>query len=265
MQSIPGMRLVAFSTLYLLWQVAAAPLQGPPAPGASVTYSIERPTKTDGARDGRIEPEQVAILELLNRADAAHLKQLDELVVPGSWHDDPMRYSPFPMTFDWATPYERLLLVDKRAQAFAAYEGGALVRWGPVSTGRQGMQTPSGLFHLTWRSLGRHSTVDPDWYMPWYFNFQNSRGLSFHQFALPGRPASHACVRLLERDAKWLFEWGESWTLDERGWTVLDPGTPVLIVGCYDFDEPPPWRSLASLAAGIHLPAWPATEPYSCR
>jgi hypothetical protein len=28
-----------------------------------------------------------------------------------------------------------------------------------------------------------------------------------------------------------LFEWGESWILDDRGWEVLDPGTPVWIFG----------------------------------
>lgn len=87
--------------------------------------------------------------------------------------------------------------------------------------------------------------------MPRYVNFHNHRGLSFHEFALPGRPASHACVRLLERDAQWLFEWGESWTLDERGWTVLDRGTPVLILVCYDFTAPPPWRSLEWLARAL--------------
>lgn len=134
----------------------------------------------------------------------------------------------------------------------------------PRSTGRRALQTPAGLFHLTWRSRGRHSTVDPDWFMPWYFNVHNDRGLSFHEFALPGRPASHACIRLLERDAQWLFEWGETWTLDDRGWTVLDPGMPVLILGCYDFAAPPPWRSLEFLAKGVLLPSDPPAVPYQC-
>jgi hypothetical protein len=79
--------------------------------------------------------------------------------------------------------------------------------------------------------------------MPWYFNFQNERGLSFHTFALPGWPASHACIRLLERDAKWLYDWGEEWKLDEKGWTVLNLGTTVWILGQYDFGSPPAWLS----------------------
>jgi hypothetical protein len=175
-----------------------------------------------------------------------------------------MTYSPFPAQYQWAADRPKLLVVDQRVQAFAAYEHGTLVRWGPVSTGRQAMHTPAGLFHLNWRSRGRHSTVDPDWYMEWYYNFENRRGLSFHQYALPGRPASHACVRLLERDARWIYEWGESWTLDARGWTVLDRGTPVLILGCYDFGASPPWRSLSWLATGVRLPSEPVLQQQEC-
>ena len=68
-----------------------------------------------------------------------------------------------------------------------------------------------------------------------------------------------ARVRLLERDAQWLFEWGETWTLDASSTRVLKPGTPVFFVGLYDFDAPPPWRSPAWLAQAVELPplsAW---------
>jgi hypothetical protein len=208
---------------------------------------------------------QVGILELLNRADATRLARLPALVVPETWHDDALAYSPFPRRYDgWRPEAPQRLIVDQAAQAFAAYEGGNLVRWGPVNSGRQSMQTPAGLFHLNWRSRGRHSTVDPDWFMPWYFNFHNTRGLSFHQYTLPGRPASHACIRLLERDARWLYDWGQEWRLGARGRTVLQHGTPVLILNCYDFAEAPPWRSVAWLAQGITLPASPETAIRSC-
>ncbi len=58
--------------------------------------------------------------------------------------------------------------------------------------------------------------------------------------ALPGRPASHACVRLLERDARWIHDWGDGWRLDEDGRSLQAPGTPLWIVGDYDFDSPHP-------------------------
>ncbi|TVR52954.1 MAG: hypothetical protein EA421_12570 [Gemmatimonadales bacterium] len=62
-----------------------------------------------------------------------------------------------------------------------------------------------------------------------------------------GAGAGAPCCPLLEslvapdRYARWLFEWGESWELDDRGWEVLDEGTPLWVLGKYDFDAPPPW------------------------
>ena len=58
-------------------------------------------------------------------------------------------------------------------------------------------------------------------------------------YGLPGYQASHACVRLLPRDAEWLFHWGEGWKLGPHGWGVVEHGTPVLILGRYDFGSPP--------------------------
>ena len=138
-------------------------------------------------------------------------------------------------------------------QAFGAYESGRLVRWGPVSTGRRETATPTGAFNLNWRSKGRHSTDNAAWFLPWYFNFHNERGVSFHQFELPGYPASHACVRLLERDAKWLHEWGEQWTLDETRRNIVKRGTPVLILGEYSYFVPPPWTDVAALSRRVEL------------
>ena len=63
-----------------------------------------------------------------------------------------------------------------------------------------------------------------------------------------------ALKRLLERDAMWLFEWGEPWALDRTGQVVMNNGTPVLITGAYDFESPPPWRLLTWLTTPIVLP-----------
>ena len=167
-------------------------------------------------------------------------QRLPALVVPDQWLDGDLWYSPLPLFSAWAGGLPKALVVHLPSQVFGAYEHGRLVRWGPVSSGREEYPTPPGLFHLNWRSPGRHSTINPEWYMPWYFNFDNEGGLALHQLSLPGRPASHSCIRLLESDARWLYGWGEGWVLDERGWNVLDPGTPVLILGHYDFRAPPP-------------------------
>ena len=248
-------------TLVLLASLFA---QAPLASQAAVRVHVE-PRRSDAPDPRkRFDQDQISILEVLNRADADHLSRIDTLIVPDVWSTDLQTYSRFPTEYAWGANHSKLLVVDQASQAFAAYEFGRQVRWGPVITGREASQTPAGLFHLNWRSPGRHSTVNSAWFLPWYYNFENRRGISFHQYALPGRPASHSCVRMLERDARWLFEWGQGWTLDARGWEVLEHGTPVLILGCYKFNAPPPWRSETFLSAGIRLPGQPSVAQTEC-
>jgi hypothetical protein len=199
---------------------------------------------------------------MLNRRDKAHLLRVDPpvpgLIVPASWSADPLLYSPFPAAWAAAESLPKSLVVHQPMQAFAAYEYGRLVRWGPVSSGRKETPTPEGAFNLTWRSRKRRSTDNNEWLLEWYFNFVNARGVSFHLFDLPGYPASHACVRLLLRDAQWLYDWGEQWTLDEAKRQVTTAGTPVLVLGTYPFGTPAKWLSID--AVPIELPAAIAYE-----
>ena len=255
------MSRVTFRAFVVLSAIGLVPVRVPAdaiaqaehRPGTAVQYRVEQLSERGRNLGSRFTAAQFAVLEKLNRADVAHLGELDYLVVPSVWYDDELQYSPFPLSYPAASRLSKLLVVDQAAQAFAAYEQGRLLRWGPVSSGRGGYPTPSGLFHLNWRSRGRHSSVNPQWYMEWYFNFDNVRGLALHSYTLPGYPASHACVRLLERDAISIYEWGDGWTLGRRG-QVLERGTPLLIVGRYAFDAQPPWRSLEHLVRGIDLP-----------
>lgn len=201
--------------------------------------------------------EQVGFLEKLNRQDRRYMMVLDSAVVPCEWGRSELEYSPLPRVYPEAKAADKLIIVDKEWQVFGAYEWGELVRWGPVSSGRRTMRTPQGLYHLNWRSKGRHSTVNPRWYLKWYFNFENRQGLSFHQYALPGRPASHACIRLLDRDARWVYGWGEEWRIDRTGRIVLRKGTPLLVVERFDFESRPPWRIPDALQRGATLPPLP--------
>lgn len=188
----------------------------------------------------RFQPKQIRLLEKLNRADRWNLPRLRQIVVPDRWDLPESAYSPLPAYLPWAVPHEKAMLVDLRRQAFAAYRRGDLVRWGPISSGRREQPTPAGVYRLNWRAKSRRSSIDQSWLMEWYFNFHATRGIAFHKYAMPGRPASHACIRMLERDARWLYNWGRGWT--EAGSAgLIHPGTPVLIVGQYDFDAPRPW------------------------
>ena len=198
-------------------------------------------------------PEQVDLLEKLNRRDRKSLFKLDNLVEPEQWTGNELDYAPLPPRIGWARELDQVIVVHKPLQAFAAYVHGELVHWGPVSTGKQKSPTPSGLFALNWRSKGHRSSVNRNWYLPWYFNFSAKTGHAFHQYELPGLPASHGCVRLLKRDAQWLYGWGQEWTVDEKGWTATENGTPVLIIGDYPEIETPPWLDRDLLASGFSL------------
>lgn len=222
------------------------------------SYRIEPLPKTPAELSARFTDEQIAVLEKLNRRDREHLIRTDPpvpgLVVPGTWDFEPLVYSPFPLDWQAAALHPKYVVVHQPGQAVAAYEFGRLVRWAPVSTGRGETPTPAGAFNLTWRSRKRTSTDNDAWVLEWYFNFVNARGISFHQFDLPGYAASHACVRMLQRDAQWLYEWGVQWQISADRRTVVVPGTPVLVIGAFAHGKVPPWTSLEWLAKPLELP-----------
>jgi hypothetical protein len=176
----------------------------------------------------RYSSSQLLLLRKLNHADAAHLPRLPRILVPNRWDEDELVYSPMPADVPRLSTERKAVVVDLPGQVFGAYEDGTLVRWGPVSSGGPRHPTPSGAYHLNFHARLKISTVDPTWKMPWYFNFSSTKGLGLHEYTLPGRPASHGCVRMLSTDAQWLFHWGE-------------PGALVLVLGRYNFGAPPPW------------------------
>lgn len=244
----------------LLWAAGAIAMATQAEPGLDqdpARSGIEIHDDAAGVRES-FSPSQLAVLEKLNRADLDHLARLPALVVPRTWADE-LEYSVLPQWYPSAEAWPTLLVVYVPGQLFGAYVHGRLVRWGPVSTGARATPTLAGTFSLNWRSMERASTVDPTWLLRWYFNFDNVEGLAFHAYALPGHPASHGCVRLLERDAAWLFEWGHAWHLGPSGTHVVAGGTPVLILGTYDFEAAPPWQSVAWWASEVVLPAAPPT------
>ncbi|MBZ5537375.1 MAG: L,D-transpeptidase [Acidobacteriia bacterium] len=190
-------------------------------------------------------PEQWDRVLKVNRVDLAHVREGEMLMIPEVLNDD-LVISPLPSSVEKIQEIQKILLVSRRVQAFAGYEGGRQVRWGPASTGKKATPTPAGLYHTNWKARERASTVNGEWILPWYFNLANFGGISFHQYELPGYPASHSCIRLLESDAKWIYDWADQWVLSKDGATVIIPGTPVIVFGEYDYRaREAPWKKLA--------------------
>lgn len=217
----------------------------PPAAGTAARPAYRmvatRGRGTLAALRAELGLERFASVLRLNRVDADHAARLDSLVVPiGDPGDSAL--SPFPAAR--ADTAARRLLISLRVQAFAAYERGRQVRRGPISSGGAANPTAAGAYFATWKTERHVSTVDSTWIMPWCVNLDSREGLALHEYSMPGRPPSHCCIRLLAADARWIYDWIETWEVAADGRRVLRPGTPVRVFGAYDFDAPPPWRRL---------------------
>ena len=186
------------------------------------------------------------IILALNRVDRKNLKRKDSLVVPDTIVTNWKYYSPFPLKVEEAFQIPKLIVVSQKVQAFAAYQLGNLILWGPTSTGKEETPTPNGLFHTNWKAEETTSTFDDEWTLKWNFNLDNFEGVALHQYEMPGYPASHSCVRLYKKDAKWIYNWADQWIVTADEESIVVYGTPVIIFDEYDFDSPKPWRELVN-------------------
>ncbi|MGI8892732.1 MAG: L,D-transpeptidase [Bacteroidia bacterium] len=187
---------------------------------------------------------QRRIISDINRIDEHRINPVDSIVIPDPLVDSLIFYSPFPSTLITAEDICKLLLISRKIQAFAAYEYGVLVKWGPSSLGKESTPTPEGLFFTNWKAKSTISTVNEEWLMKWYFNIHNFRGISIHEYAMPGYPASHACVRLKAEDAQWFYDWANQWILTPDQQSIMAYGTPVIIYDTYNFEDIPIWKYL---------------------
>jgi len=187
---------------------------------------------------------ELTTIVALNRVDKNTFVNVDTLMIPDQFDDDFLAYAPFPYTLSSAKDVDKLAIFSYAIQAYGLYEKGELVKWGPTSMGSKQHLTPEGLYFCNWKGEEVISTFDDEWVLRWNFNIQNEEGIGWHQYSMPGYPASHSCLRLLEADAKFMFDWAEEWILADKQ-TVKAKGTPVIVFGAYDFDGRRPWLNLA--------------------
>lgn len=125
-------------------------------------------------------------------------------------------FSPFAIHIN--STKEKRIIVDQDKLAWGAYdENGELVKWGPISSGRDKCpdsnnrcNTLTGTYRIFSREDSRcKSDVFPigrgGAKMPYCMFFH--KGFALHGAEdVPGYRASHGCVRMFVRDAKWLNE-----------------------------------------------------------
>jgi lipoprotein-anchoring transpeptidase ErfK/SrfK len=150
----------------------------------------------------------------VNRIDRHHLPVGKSVLVPVEMERARL-YVPVPISVE---ERGRLIVVYLESQCFGVYEGGKLLSWGPVSTGRDGKnsrKTPRGKYRIEqkyreWTSEIKGWTKEND-LSPLKFGFfmliSRSLGVNLHWGPMEGYPASHGCIRMLLEDANMLFAW----------------------------------------------------------
>ncbi len=195
-----------------------------------------------GMGDQELGRTRARVVELLNRVDLQFVASGDTIVVPDTFDIDFRAYSPFPRYYPGARDFDKLFIIHKTPQAWAAYEHGELARWGLVSTGSPESPTPTGRYNFNWKEPYRVSELSPKdepWEMYWVFNFYAERGIHIHQYDMPtDGPTSHGCVRLVDSDARWIYDWADAWSTtaktvgyESAGSRITRQGTTVLVLG----------------------------------
>jgi L,D-transpeptidase catalytic domain len=195
---------------------------------------------------------QLQIVYAVNRTDKAGFAQMDTVIVPTDMSGDVAFYLPFPLQVASLEPVDKIVFFSYPTQTFAAYENGILMYTGPTNMGRKKDPTPTGLFYANWKAEQTTSTFNDEWDLKWNFNIENKLGVGWHQYALPGYPASHSCLRMQEKDARFMYDWADQWILQGTE-TVLANGTPVIVFGSYNFEAPKPWLQLVTNPQALNI------------
>jgi len=214
-------------------------------PLREISYSLDS-LKTRYEIDSLIakfSEDELKTILAINRIEKNRLRPEKPIIIPECPSDEFNTYSPFPETVNFLQCIPKTVLISQRVQAFGLYENGELVKWGPVSTGKKTTKTPNGLNYGNYKAKRKISTIDESWILPYYFNFMNFEGVGVHQYALPGYPASHGCVRLYMDDAKYIYDWAEMWDVENA--QIKKNGTPFMVFGEFDYDTGKPWISLS--------------------
>lgn len=201
-------------------------------------------------------------ISLINRKQYRYFGSRDSITVPDKILEDTRAYSVLPQFYTAVKDYPKFIVVSIKYQCYGAYEYGKLVKFSAVNSGKYNSSNPMGLYYLNWKSRHHRSSLDSAWYMPFTFNF-TAQGAAFHQYLMPGYPASHGCLRQFMADAEWLFEWGETRKRDPKTRKYdRRSGTPMIIIDKYNHKTRyKRWRFLKNNREIIDLPEDPFSLP----
>lgn len=211
-------RFAAFVSALLMLVSVNAHAQDVTAPPAEPTSTVHRVRAAEirAATEAGVTiyrhlfGERDRVVARFNRLDPRFVRAGTRLRVP----DLPLGadYVPLPASRPDLAFEPRAILIVLDRQFLGAYERGVLVASYPVSSGREGNETPTGRFRVTRKDATHVSSMYPEptggWPMPWALRFHRSM-YWIHGGELVGHPASHGCVRMFPEDAERLFAWAE--------------------------------------------------------
>lgn len=97
------------------------------------------------------------------------------------------------------------IVVSLPVQRAYVYRNGVLIGVSTVSTGKEGHETPTGVFTILQKRQEHYSNLYDNAPMP-FMQRLTWGGIALHAGSLPGHPASHGCIRLPHEFARRLFE-----------------------------------------------------------
>ncbi len=127
------------------------------------------------------------------------------------------------------------IIVSKDTQSLAVYDGDKVIATSKVSTGKEGHDTPTGIFSILEKQKFHRSNIYSNAPMPWMQRLTWS-GIALHESdSVPRRPASHGCVRLPGAFARELYG------MTERGVHVIiaDAAVEPRVISHPDLFQPP--------------------------
>jgi hypothetical protein len=127
-------------------------------------------------------------------SSAAELARLADQLTPGQWVWAPQVAPAGPL----------LVYVDLSRQRATVYRNGVRIAVSTVSSGREGYETPTGVFTILQKDADHHSNKYNSAPMP-YQQRLTWDGVALHAGGLPGYPESHGCVHLPMGFARDLF------------------------------------------------------------
>jgi lipoprotein-anchoring transpeptidase ErfK/SrfK len=98
-----------------------------------------------------------------------------------------------------------MAIVALGEQRVTIYDAEGRILRAPVSTGQTGYETPAGIYSVIQKEAEHYSNLYDDASMPFMQRITWS-GIALHAGVLPGRPASHGCIRMPHSFAERLFD-----------------------------------------------------------